>query len=63
MGLSSEYQQKQKNITQENEQLVLNYNRTKSLNKTIPNNFLNRFPPFILLALSRDFKGTVMIIF
>jgi ABC-type multidrug transport system fused ATPase/permease subunit len=63
MGLSSEYQQKQKNITQENEQLVLNYNRTKSLNKTIPNNFLNRFFPFILLALSRDFKGTVMIIF
>lgn len=63
MGLSSQYQQKQKSITRENEYLALDYNRTKSLNKTIPNNLLNRFFPFILLALSRDFKGTIMIIF
>ncbi|WNE41130.1 MAG: Vitamin B12 import ATP-binding protein BtuD [Mycoplasmataceae bacterium] len=64
MGLSSQYQEKQKNITDKNEQLALNYNRTKTLNETIPNNLLGTSFPFFLLTLSgQDFNGEVMGIF
>ena len=37
MGLTSQYQKQQKQATQDNENLALRYNHTKSLNKTIPN--------------------------
>src|SRR5438132_9578495 len=40
MGLSSQHETRQKKITQNNEKLVLNFNRTKSLSRTIPNNLL-----------------------
>ncbi|MDR1670146.1 MAG: ABC transporter ATP-binding protein/permease [Spiroplasmataceae bacterium] len=62
MGLSSQYREKQKDITQKNENLALNYNRTKTLNKAIPSNLLRYSFPFLLLSLSRGFNGELMII-
>ena len=49
MGLTAHYKTKQEKITQENEKLVLNFSRTKSLSKTIPNNLLIDFYVFFLL--------------
>jgi len=36
MGLTTQYKDKQRKITQKNENLLLSFNRAKSLNKTIP---------------------------
>ncbi|CAG8456587.1 27236_t:CDS:2 [Gigaspora margarita] len=63
-GLTSQYRLKQKKITQANENLLLNFNHTKSLNKTIPNNLLMESFPFLLLALSGgSFEGVILLAF
>src|SRR6266536_5348071 len=54
MGLTSQYQEKQKKTTYQNEKLVLHYSHTKSLSKTIPSNFLMEAFPFLLLFLSGE---------
>jgi hypothetical protein len=40
MGLTSQYQDKQRKISQKNENLLLSFGPTKSLNKTIPGEWL-----------------------
>ncbi|CAG8689871.1 913_t:CDS:2, partial [Ambispora gerdemannii] len=54
-GLTSQYSAKQKKVTQANEKLLLTFNHTKSLNRTIPNNWLMESFPFLLLALSGEY--------
>lgn len=54
MGLSSQYQEQQKKTTQVNENLVLNYSRTKSLSRVIPRELLMEVFPFLLLSLSQE---------
>jgi len=64
MGLTSQYQTQQKKVTDENEKMILNFNRTKSLNKAIPNNLLIDFYGFFLLFLSGDgFDGQILYAF
>src|SRR4051794_18462348 len=64
MGLDSQYEIQQKKITHRNEKLVLGFNRTKSLSKTIPINLLAEVFPFLLLFLSGDnFIGATVIVF
>ncbi|CAI2194883.1 14189_t:CDS:2, partial [Funneliformis geosporum] len=55
MGLSSQYQAKQKSLTQTNKNLCLKFNRTKSLNKAFPSVFLVEVFPFILLSLATNY--------
>ncbi|CAJ0761149.1 16108_t:CDS:10 [Entrophospora sp. SA101] len=63
-GLTSQYSAKQKKVTQANEKLLLNFNHTKSLNRTIPNNWLMESFPFLLLALSGgSFEGVILMAF
>jgi ABC-type bacteriocin/lantibiotic exporter with double-glycine peptidase domain len=64
MGLTSEYRVQQRKIKQDNERLYLKFGRTKSLSKTIPNNLLIEFFPFLLLGLSgNSFNGKILIVF
>ena len=61
MGLTSEYRARQQKINKANERLGLNFSRTKSLSKTLPNNLLVDFFPFLLLGLNRsNFNGAVL---
>jgi len=64
MGLSSQYEIQQKKITQNNEKLVLNFSRVKSLSRTIPISLLIEIFPFLLLFLSgNNFIGATLLIF
>lgn len=64
MGLTSQYKERQEKITNANENLCLNFSRTKSLSKTIPNDLLMEFFPFLLLGLSgNNFNGMVLVVF
>src|SRR5690348_2257636 len=52
MGFSSQYETQQKKVTQNNKKLILNFNRTKSLSRTIPISLLIEIFPFLLLLIS-----------
>ncbi|MCE8163826.1 MAG: ABC transporter ATP-binding protein/permease [Candidatus Moeniiplasma glomeromycotorum] len=60
MGLNSQYQERQKKTTQVNENLVLNYSRTKSLSRVIPRELLMEVFPFLLLSLSQEWNGKIL---
>jgi len=53
MGLISEYQKKQKNITSNNQQLLLSFARTQALHKTLPGRLIESYPFFLLLVTGR----------
>ena len=63
MGLTSQYRLNQRRTSKRNEKLVSKFALIKSLNKTIPSNLLMESFPFILLFLSNDFKGKILIAF
>ena len=56
MGLTTQYKDKQRKITQKNENLLLSFNRAKSLNKTIPFRWLGEAFPYLLLLISISFE-------
>jgi len=62
MGLSDEYRQQQHQITKKNQDLLLSFNRIRSLNKTIPSDLLVVIFPFILLFITDSFLGTNLLI-
>jgi ABC-type bacteriocin/lantibiotic exporter with double-glycine peptidase domain len=62
MGLSDEYRQQQHQITKKNQDLLLSFNRIRSLNKTIPSDLLVVIFPFILLFITDNFLGTNLFI-
>jgi len=64
MGFNSQYETQQKKVTQNNEKLILNFNRTKSLSRTIPISLLIEIFPFLLLFISgNNFIGATLLIF
>ena len=56
MGLTSRYRTKQREVSRKNENLLLFFNRTKLLNKTIPNYWLAESFPYLLLLLGGEFS-------
>ncbi|RHZ36974.1 ABC transporter, ATP-binding protein [endosymbiont GvMRE of Glomus versiforme] len=58
MGLTPQYRDKQRKASQKNEKLLLSFNRTKSLNKTIPIYWLAEMFPYLLLFIVGKFSKT-----
>ena len=56
MGLTPQYRDKQRKVTRKNEKLLLSFNRTKSLNKTIPIHWLAEMFPYLLLLIVGAFS-------
>ncbi|RHZ36437.1 ABC transporter, ATP-binding protein [endosymbiont GvMRE of Glomus versiforme] len=56
MGLTPQYRDKQIKVSHTNEKLVLSFNRTKSLNKTIPVHWLAEMFPYLLLFIVGTFS-------
>lgn len=64
MGLSSQYQSRQKKISADNRRLAFKYGHIKSLNKSLPSQFLMESFPFLLIFLSGDkFNGVILMAF
>ncbi|PWU06689.1 MAG: hypothetical protein C5B43_01415 [Verrucomicrobia bacterium] len=62
MGLISQYRHQQHRVTKTNQDLLLSFNRLRSLNKTIPSDLLVVIFPFILLSITDTFFGTNLLI-
>src|SRR5207244_8948604 len=62
MELVNQYRNKQHHITKSNEKLLLFFNHTRSLNKTIPSDLLVGIFSFALLFLSNVFIGSNLLI-